>query len=95
MDVFVSAAEKGIRRLIDLIFDTANESMIQRHIKDPGTVGMGTTFVMGLVRNSRLYVAWMGDSCCYIHRKALGLKIVTMDHTLVQMLVHIGEITID
>ncbi len=95
MDGFLSAAEKGIRRLIDLIFDTDNESMIQRHIEDPGTVGMGTTFVMGLVRNSRLYVAWMGDSRCYIHRKALRLKIVSKDHTLVQMLVHKGEITID
>jgi serine/threonine protein phosphatase PrpC len=94
-DAFVSLPEKGIRGIMDLVFNSAHESMIEREREDPRTHGMGTTLVMGLVRNSMLYVAWMGDSRCYLYRKSSGLECVTRDHSLVQLLVDTGEVTYD
>jgi serine/threonine protein phosphatase PrpC len=94
-DAFVSLPEKGIRGIMDLVFKSARESMTEREKDDPRTIGMATTLVMGLIRNSKLYIAWLGDSRCYLYRKSSGLECVTKDHSLVQLLVDTGEITYD
>ena len=59
---------------------------------EPGMAGMGSTVVCALVRGDRGIVAHMGDSRAY-RLRAGRLKQLTTDHTLIQLLLHCGEIT--
>lgn len=59
----------------------------------PETYGMGTTIVICWILNKKAYIAWCGDSRCYIYSKESGLKALTKDHSLVQEEVDRGEIT--
>ena len=54
--------------------------------------GMGTTLVAALILSHEVYVVNVGDSRCYIWSED-GLKQITTDHSLVQALVDIGDIT--
>ena len=54
--------------------------------------GMGTTLVAALVREDKATIVNVGDSRCYcIDRN--GIRQVTRDHSLVQLMVDRGEIT--
>lgn len=54
--------------------------------------GMGTTAVVLLASKGLLHVAHVGDSRAYLKNKE-GLSQITMDHSYVQDLVNIGQIT--
>ena len=54
--------------------------------------GMGTTLVAALVRDDQAILVNVGDSRCYgINRS--GIRLLTKDHSLVQMMVDRGELT--
>lgn len=53
--------------------------------------GMGTTMVATLIAGNRAFIANVGDSRAYILRGSL--KQITKDHSLVQRLVDIGQLT--
>jgi protein phosphatase len=54
--------------------------------------GMGTTLVAALIRDSQVTVANVGDSRAYrINRE--GVRCLTVDHSLVQLMVDRGELT--
>lgn len=55
---------------------------------------MGSTVVCALVRGNKALVAHLGDSRAYLLR-AGRLKQLTRDHTLVEVLLHSGEITLE
>ena len=54
--------------------------------------GMGTTLVAALVDGKNATVANVGDSRAY-HVGSDGIRIVTQDHSIVQMMVDRGELT--
>jgi serine/threonine protein phosphatase PrpC len=54
--------------------------------------GMGTTVTAALPREDRVYIAHVGDSRAYLVGKN-GIKILTIDHSLVNELVKSGGIT--
>lgn len=54
--------------------------------------GMGTTLVAALVRGHRVTVVNVGDSRCY-HISEDGIRQVTTDHSVVQMMVDRGDLT--
>ena len=54
--------------------------------------GMGTTMVAALVRGKEVTVINVGDSRCY-HLRNDGIRCVTVDHSLVQMMIQRGELT--
>ncbi len=54
--------------------------------------GMGTTLVAALVRNKKATVVNVGDSRCYGIDKN-GIRQITRDHSLVQMMVDRGDLT--
>lgn len=54
--------------------------------------GMGTTLVAALVRKNKAFVINVGDSRCY-HIGEDGISMVTVDHSVVEMMVQRGEIT--
>ena len=54
--------------------------------------GMGTTLVAALVRDDQAILVNVGDSRCYgINRS--GIRLLTKDHSLVQMMVDRGDLT--
>ena len=59
----------------------------------PETEGMGSTAVLAWVIDSKVYVAWCGDSRCYRFNPQLGLERLSHDHSLVQTWVDAGQIT--
>lgn len=53
--------------------------------------GMGTTLVAALIRGKQVTVANVGDSRAY-HVNSEGIRLITTDHSLVQMMVQRGEL---
>lgn len=53
---------------------------------------MGATGVAALIVPPELWVAWVGDSRAYLY-DGIALRQLTKDHSLVQRLVEIGQIT--
>ena len=53
--------------------------------------GMSTTLVCALIFNNTLYVAWAGDSRCYLYRRET-LRQLTADHSEIQRLIDAGLI---
>lgn len=60
----------------------------------PELHGMGTTLTVAYSLNDELFVAHAGDSRCYLMRRR-ALYRLTRDHTLVDEMVHCGELTAD
>ena len=54
--------------------------------------GMGTTLVAAIISGKKATVLNVGDSRCY-HLRNDGIRQITVDHSLVQMMVHRGELT--
>ena len=53
--------------------------------------GMGTTFVVAVVKDHHLYVANIGDSRLYILQKD-QIRQITLDHSLVEELIRTGQL---
>lgn len=60
---------------------------------NPETHGMGTTIVIGWLIDGLLYVAWCGDSRAYVFNQTDGLRRLSKDHSYVQSLVDMGQLT--
>lgn len=54
--------------------------------------GMGTTLVAALIQGKRATVVNVGDSRCY-HLRENGIRQITTDHSLVQLMIQRGELT--
>ena len=88
-------AEKELKGTLGLAFMNAHTSLLERAEEDPAAAGMGTTLVVGYVRDGWLHAAWLGDSRCYRYRKGSGLECLTKDHSYVQLLVDEGHISME
>lgn len=85
--------EKCCTELLRSAIANADEQINQHIIEDFHTVGMGTTIVMAWILPQRTYIAWCGDSRCYLYNSKEELRPLTEDHSYVQQLVNKGEIT--
>ena len=72
--------------------DAANRAIIQEATEHPELTGMGSTCVLLLVREGKVYIGHVGDSRIYLVRSKKIVQL-TKDHSYVQMLVDCGEIT--
>ena len=72
--------------------NVANQAIINRSISNPELKGMGSTCVMLVVRDGKVYVGSVGDSRVYLVRSKKIIQL-TKDQSYVQMLVDMGEIT--
>lgn len=70
----------------------ANSNIVRHGQDEKETEGMGSTLVMAWIRGSKLHLAWVGDSRCYIWRKGRLLQL-SKDHSYVQSLVDEGRLT--
>lgn len=80
------------RRCIENAIAFLSVQLREQTRNEPGLDGMGSTVVCVLVRDRKAVVAHMGDSRAYLLRKG-GLRRLTADHTLVEVLLHREEIT--
>lgn len=72
--------------------DAANKAVLQQASRQPELTGMGSTCVVLLVRDGKVYLGHVGDSRIYLIRDRT-IKQLTKDHSFVQMLVDRGDIT--
>ena len=68
----------------------ANNEIYKAASKDPALTGMGTTMVVAVAQEGKLYVANVGDSRLYVVNSEI--KQITMDHSLVEELIRKGEL---
>jgi serine/threonine protein phosphatase PrpC len=82
-----SLAETSIAAL-----EEANRKIIEYQQTHPEARGMGATGVVALLEPPKAAIAWVGDSRGYLH-DGIRLRQLTKDHSLVQRLVDIGQLT--
>jgi len=80
-------------QLLTAALEEANRRIIEYQAAHPESRGMGSTAVSVLIAPPEGAVAWVGDSRVYHFSEASGLRQLTRDHSLVQRLIEIGQIT--
>jgi protein phosphatase len=73
-------------------WERVQEAIRARGNQDPALGQMGTTMVAAVSLGARLVIGHVGDSRVYIYRRG-QLHQLTRDHTLVQTMVDLGELT--
>ena len=102
VETFTAAMEEALargipespERALEEACRAANEKVYRLSLQNREYEGMGTTLVAALIRPDGVWLANVGDSRGY----TLGnnsIHQVTVDHSLVQLLVERGEITLD
>lgn len=72
--------------------NAANEAILQRAAMQPELTGMGSTCVMLIVKDGKVYIGSIGDSRVYLVRSK-KIRQLTTDQSYVQMLVDMGQIS--
>ena len=80
------------RKAIIEACNAANSAILQRTSQQPELTGMGSTCVLLIVRNGKVYMGSVGDSRIYLVRSKTITQL-TKDQSYVQMLVDEGAIT--
>jgi serine/threonine protein phosphatase PrpC len=88
------ADEQSVARELRAIFERADRIIVRGATSDASLEGMGTTLTMAYVVSSTMLVLHAGDSRAYVYRKGT-LQQVTRDHSLVQSLVDLGQLSAD
>ena len=87
-DMDVEQIEKMLRDAVSL----ANQAVFEQSKVSSDFTGMGTTLVAAVLLPDRAIIANVGDSRAYIFDKD-GIRFMTVDHSLVELMVRRGEIT--
>ncbi|MCJ7690804.1 MAG: Stp1/IreP family PP2C-type Ser/Thr phosphatase [Clostridiaceae bacterium] len=82
-----------MKKVISEAIKFANEKIYDMASGDDSLKGMGTTITMCLIKQSKMVVANVGDSSCYMLDNKRKLIKITRDHSLVQQLLDNGTIT--
>ena len=78
--------------LIRKCYSEASARIYHRgHVQNPELMGMGTTMVMGLLKDDHLYIGNVGDSRCYMMKDGDFWQL-TEDHSLINEQVRAGII---
>ena len=85
-------SRENLKSLLLNAVSQANRAVYSMAQEQEELRGMGTTAVVLLATKGLLHVAHVGDSRAYLKNKD-GLSQITMDHSYVQDLVNIGQIT--
>ena len=73
-------------------YEEASHRIFDRATHELRLSGMGTTMVMGYVRDTKLFIANVGDSRAYLYRKPYVWQ-VTEDHSLINEQIRLGLLT--
>lgn len=100
-EVFVGEVQRMIRADMDTAqleqvlrdaVELANTAVFEQSKVSSDFEGMGTTLVAALAQPELALIANVGDSRAYIFDKD-GIRFMTVDHSLVELMVQRGEIT--
>lgn len=91
---FTSRREAGglVPELAEKAVCAANDAIFSRAQRNRRLAGMGTTLVVLVVEERRVWVLNVGDSRCYRMRKG-RLEQITLDHSLVEEQVRMGRMS--
>lgn len=89
----VVTTEERIKEFLRTMVINADDRINSEAWNHPETQGMGTTIVVCWIFEKKTYVAWCGDSRCYVYHPQTGLQALTKDHSFVQELIDKGELT--
>ena len=101
LDVFVQEVKRSYNSSMDMeavddvlarAVKLSNFTVYDQSRQFPEFDGMGTTLVASLVRRRQVFVVNVGDSRAY-HVGSGGIRQVTTDHSLVELMLQRGEIT--
>ena len=84
--------QEGIDQMLSSAVKLANFTVFDQAQQFEEFAGMGTTLVAALIRGRQATVIHVGDSRAY-HIGEDGIRQVTRDHSLVQLMVERGELT--
>jgi PPM family protein phosphatase len=85
---------KSIRNLLFSAIEGSNISIFEMAKSDASLSGMGTTVVAAILSDNTIFIAHAGDSRAYLVNEK-GIKQLTKDHSVVQVMVENGELTPD
>jgi protein phosphatase len=88
----IDSSPTGRLETLKELVNEANHRVYERSLTRSFSNGMGTTIIGGFITPSELIYAHVGDSRLYILRDGV-LEQITTDHSLVQKLVDIGQLT--
>ena len=100
-EVFTEEVKRGYRAgmtqeqadyLLRTAVSIANTAVYENSQLNAEMKGMGTTLVAALAMGKRAYFANVGDSRAYLMNRQ-GIRRVTVDHSLVELMVQRGELT--
>jgi serine/threonine protein phosphatase PrpC len=86
-----AASAREVRQAMDTSVQNANLAVFQAAQSNANYAGMGTTLVMAVFQNARLFIGHIGDSRCYRMRQQLVQ--LSKDHSLLQEQLDAGLIT--
>jgi serine/threonine protein phosphatase PrpC len=89
---FDSLKAPELPALLQAALEEANIKILEYAAAHPEARGMGSTAVATLIAPPDAAIAWVGDSRAYLSESS-GLRQITKDHSLVQRLIEIGQIT--
>ncbi len=89
----VTSSDERVIAFLRNCVSTADRAIQRRIETDPTTIGMGTTVVALWLFEEKAYLAWCGDSRCYVFNSEVGLRLLSKDHSYVQELVDAGRLT--
>ena len=81
-----------IEKMLRSSAELANATVYEQARQFEEFSGMGTTLVAAYIRGNRATVLNVGDSRCYLINRE-GIRQLTRDHSLVQMMLTRGELT--
>ncbi len=84
--------DNSLKHLIISAIEAANATVFSRAKNNDSLNGMGTTVVLSIIRDDSLYIANVGDSRIYVVTKD-SINQLTVDHSVVQLMIDNGEIT--
>lgn len=84
--------ENRIKDFLIKVIKTADSNIGKESEINSSTQGMGTTIVLAWILDGKAYIAWCGDSRCYVFNSASGLMRLSKDHSYVQELVDQGKL---
>ena len=87
-----TAQAKEVRRAMEICVDNANMAIYNSANSNSAYAGMGTTLVVGVFKDDRLFLGHIGDSRCYRLRAGV-LSQITKDHSLLQEQIDAGLIS--
>ena len=88
----IDTTPTGNLETLKTLVNEANHRVYEKSLTRSFSNGMGTTLIGGFITPSELIYAHVGDSRLYILRNNV-LEQITKDHSLVQKLVDIGQLT--